>query len=215
MSLPYDAPAAAGGESPLDTIAEALATDGYVILPQALPPALTDALFVHLTALSKDGFSDAGIGRDVLHQADRRVRTDKTRWIDREYPATAAYLDWAEELRCGLNRRLFLGLFDFECHFAWYPAGAYYRRHVDAFKGEANRVLTVVLYLNPQWSAADGGELLLYHHDKNTPMARVTPSYGQMVIFLSEEFPHEVTTARRSRYSLTGWFRVNNGGAPL
>lgn len=205
------APDSTGG-TPFDHIAQALATDGVVLLPDALPPALIDALFVHLTSIPKETFADAGIGRDTLHQTDRFVRTDKTLWIDAGHPATAAYLEWAEQLRRELNRRLFLGLFDFECHFAWYPAGAYYRRHVDAFKGDTNRVLTVVLYLNPNWSTADGGELLLYRGDAGQPVERVLPAYGQMAIFLSEDFPHEVVAARRSRYSLTGWFRVHGPG---
>ena len=200
---------------PLDRIAEALATDGYLVLPDALPATLTDALFIYLSSIPKDAFADAGIGRDTLRQNDPFVRTDKTRWIDRDHPATAAYLDWAEHLRQGLNRRLFLGLFDFECHFAWYPAGACYRRHVDAFKGETNRALTVVLYLNPHWTPADGGELRLYRPNDDTPILRALPYYGHMVIFLSEDFPHEVTVAGRSRFSLTGWFRVNRAGVPV
>jgi len=31
----------------------------------------------------------------------------------------------------------------------------------------------------------------------------------KMVLFLSEEFPHEVLPAMCSRYSLTAWFRIN------
>jgi SM-20-related protein len=38
----------------------------------------------------------------------------------------------------------------------------------------------------------------------------VLPHYGQMVIFLSERFPHEVSALQRERFSLTGWYRVNN-----
>jgi len=213
LNLIPDAPEPTGG-APLDLIATALATEGFVVLPEALPQALTDALFAHLISLPRAGFADAGVGREDGYHNDGFVRTDKTFWIDPGRPATSAYLDWIEDLRLGLNRRLFLGLFDFECHFAWYPAGAYYRRHVDAFKGGTNRVLSVVLYLNPQWTNADGGELLLYRAGEDEPLDRVLPSYGRMVIFLSEEFPHEVIAARRARYSLTGWFRVNNAAPP-
>ncbi|MEJ2425981.1 MAG: 2OG-Fe(II) oxygenase, partial [Candidatus Thiodiazotropha sp.] len=34
--------------------------------------------------------------------------------------------------------------------------------------------------------------------------------YGQTVIFLSERFPHEVIPAQRDRYTIAGWYRVNN-----
>jgi len=33
---------------------------------------------------------------------------------------------------------------------------------------------------------------------------------NRLVIFLSEEFPHEVLPANTHRYSIAGWFRVNN-----
>lgn len=33
------------------------------------------------------------------------------------------------------------------------------------------------------------------------------------MLFLSEEFPHEVLPASRERYSIAGWFRVNGNGA--
>ena len=38
----------------------------------------------------------------------------------------------------------------------------------------------------------------------------VTPSFGTIVVFLSEEFPHEVLPAKRDRYSIAGWFRLNS-----
>ena len=31
-----------------------------------------------------------------------------------------------------------------------------------------------------------------------------------VVMFLSEEIPHEVKPAQRDRYSVTGWFRLNS-----
>jgi len=38
---------------------------------------------------------------------------------------------------------------------------------------------------------------------------QVTPSYGTLVTFLSEEMPHEVLVSKRDRYAIAGWFRVN------
>ena len=105
--------------------------------------------------------------------------------------------------------RLFLGLFSFESHFAHYSPGAYYKRHYDAFRGEANRVLSVITYLNPAWLPTDGGELVIYNDDKDRDGIKVVPLYGTLVIFLSEEFPHEVLPSSRDRHSVAGWFRVN------
>jgi SM-20-related protein len=34
-----------------------------------------------------------------------------------------------------------------------------------------------------------------------------------LVVFLSEEFPHEVLPTATDRYSIAGWFRVNTSSA--
>lgn len=112
-----------------------------------------------------------------------------------------------------LNRRLFLGLFSFESHFAHYSPGDFYKKHYDAFRGGANRILSIVVYLNHGWQPDDGGELVLYLDDKDREGIKVTPSFGSVAIFLSEEFPHEVLPATRDRYSIAGWFRVNTSTA--
>lgn len=198
-----------GGGDVIDRIAEALATDGYVVVPDALPGDLTDRLFLHFQTVDRDSFHKAGIGREEKFHRNRFVRTDRVHWLDGTASATNDMLQWMETLRTGLNRRLFLGLFDYECHYALYPKGAYYKRHVDAFRGERNRVVTTVFYLNPNWTPADGGELLIYRDDALDPVQTVMPTYGTLVVFLSEDFPHEVLPTERSRFSVAGWFRVN------
>jgi SM-20-related protein len=77
-----------------------------------------------------------------------------------------------ELLRSQANRHFFMGLFDYECHYAKYDAGDFYKQHLDAFKGRSNRVLTTVCYLN---SPEKGGELIIYAEDATTILARVTP----------------------------------------
>ncbi|MEQ3446267.1 2OG-Fe(II) oxygenase [Pseudoalteromonas sp. XMcav2-N-2] len=102
-----------------------------------------------------------------------------------------------------------MGLFSFESHFAHYASGSYYKRHYDAFRGETNRVLSLVTYLNPGWGHNDGGEMVLYQDDHDLEGIKVVPLHGTLALFLSEEFPHEVLPAKRDRYSIAGWFRVN------
>ena len=136
----------------------------------------------------------------------RRVRGDHILWL--EPPgATAAQqscLQQFEALRLALNRELQLGLFDFECHFAVYSPGAFYRRHLDRFATDDRRTLSCVLYLNEAWRAEDGGALRLHLPDRHRD---VLPRAGTLVAFLSERFEHEVLPAQRERLSLTGWFR--------
>ncbi len=197
-------------EAIIDRIAQAIKTTGIITLPDCLPLALGDALRERIARVA-DEARRAGVGRGQGHTRDDAVRTDGILWLNPDHPAEAAYLVWMEQLRLGLNRRLFLGLFDYESHFAVYGPGAYYRKHLDAFQGTTNRILTTVFYLNPGWSPTDGGELLVYAPEGEGVLESVRPDFGKMVIFLSDTFPHEVTVTHRKRYSIAGWFRVNNG----
>ncbi|WP_229360254.1 2OG-Fe(II) oxygenase [Ferrimonas sediminicola] len=190
-------------------IAREIEERGYSICPTALPEPLARALYQHGQSMKKQEFTSAGIGRGEDFVKSDFVRTDQICWITGESTAGASWLDWAGGLQRFLNRRLFLGLFSFESHFAHYAPGTYYKRHYDAFRGEANRVLSLVVYLNPGWQPDDGGELVLYRDDRDDHGTRVVPLMGTVVAFLSEEFPHEVLPAQRDRYSIAGWFRVN------
>lgn len=200
-------------EDRLDDICVALVNQGYCVLDAALPVPLVRALQEEIAALSAAGMQAAGTGREQSYQHDRQVRGDHIHWLERRNPAGAAYLEFAEGLRQGINRRLFLGLFDYECHYACYAPGAFYARHVDAFAGRRNRVLSSVLYLNEHWSDGDGGELVLYDDRSGQALLRLLPVLNRFVLFLSERFPHEVLPARRSRCSIAGWYRVNTSDA--
>lgn len=215
--LPQDGDLADGAL--FDHIARSLEQVGYVVVPNALPGSLTERLFADFKSLGASELKPAGIGRQSDFQHNPFVRRDRICWLRGESAASAEFLVWAERLREALNRRLFLGLFDYECHYASYPTGAFYKKHLDAFKGQSNRRLSTVLYLNPQWHASDGGELVLYPPLATEParvaepLQIITPEYGTLVIFLSEEFPHEVLPAHRPRHSIAGWFRVNTSSA--
>lgn len=193
----------------MDTIADALADSGYIILDHALPASLLDNLVAHFQVLQIDEFKVAGIGRKAQLQVAQSVRSDKIHWIESDTFATAQFLRWMENLRLGINQRLFLGLFDYESHFAQYDAGAFYKKHLDAFKGQSVRVLSTVLYLNRNWLPEYGGELVLYSEAGDQVLEKVLPVFGRLIIFLSEKFPHEVVPARCQRNSIAGWFRVN------
>ena len=195
------------------TVFERIASDVYrqgdCLLEEAIPQDLAFALFERVEKLKHSEFYPAGIGRANDQMLNSFVRRDEIHWLEPVNEAERDWLEWIEQLRNYLNRRLFLGLFSYEGHFAHYAPGAFYRQHLDAFRGEGNRVLTVVLYLNYNWQSNDGGELQMYAADGSEPFARVLPRMGGMAVFLSEEFPHEVLPAKRDRYSIAGWYRIN------
>jgi SM-20-related protein len=201
-------------ENLLDILADALMRDGYLILANVLPPELVLGLRQELQALPDEELKAAGIGRLDDFQLNRQIRRDKIHWLDGKSETQQAFFSWMETVRLGLNQRLFLGLFDYECHYASYAPGAFYKKHFDTFKNQMNpaqpsRVLSTVLYLNPDWCEGDGGELLLYDEaDEEKLLRSLAPEYGKLVVFLSDKFPHEVAVAQRERQSIAGWFRT-------
>ncbi len=214
MSLPHSVHS--GDNSSLfESISNDIMDKGYSIRPYALPESLTTLLLQHITELPPHNFKQAGIGRAQDHTLNTFIRTDAICWITDNSEASSAWVSWAESLQVFLNRRLFLGLFSFESHFAHYAKGDFYKKHKDAFKGEGNRVLSVVVYLNKHWNPTDGGELVIYNNQLpdssliDNTKTTVIPDFGTIVVFLSEEFPHEVLPAKRDRYSIAGWFRLN------
>lgn len=210
-----------------ESISNDIGDKGYSIQIDALPEHLSSLLSQHITTLPKEKFKRARIGRRDELTLNDFVRTDEISWITNDSEASDAWIDWTTSLQSFLNRRLFLGLFSFESHFSHYSEGSFYKRHKDAFKGEDNRVLSVVVYLNENWLDSDGGELVIYNNqssgkvitDNSTTFdgstivqehkCTVKPSFGSVVVFLSETFPHEVLPAKRDRYAIAGWYRLN------
>ncbi|CUB04034.1 2OG-Fe(II) oxygenase [Marinomonas fungiae] len=198
-------------QTPFDKVVSDIREKGWSITDDFFSDEMVDALMMDISELDNSYMKQAGVGRSSDHQVALNRRSDYIRWIDPITPARSAFLSAMSELRLEFNRRLFLGLWDYEAHFARYEEGAFYEKHVDAFKGKSNRVLSTVLYLNENWAEGDGGELVLFDEcDETVELGRYFPLKGRLAVFLSEEFPHEVLTAQRTRHSIAGWFRVNN-----
>lgn len=195
-------------------IADDLYVQGWSVCTDYVPEDLRAALLTDLAAQEEAGrLTLAAVGRDTTQTVETTIRNDRTLWLAGRDAAPAAYLDLMGRLRLDLNRRLILGLFEYEAHYARYDAGGFYRKHVDALHGERNRVVSTVTYLTPDWAESDGGHLVLYDAvDQDRAIARVLPAAGTLAVFLSEEIPHEVLPPARPRNSIAGWFRCNPSG---
>lgn len=195
-------------------IADALVENGYAVIADFMSPLAVSAMRDALCALkSTHSMRRAGVGKGAELALKDEIRGDFVHWIysDDSSGDCATYLTKLEALRQALNQTLMLGLFEFEGHFACYPAGAFYRRHLDQFKEDNHRTLTCILYLNADWDADDGGQLRMYlNHDDPEEFIDIPPSGGTLVAFLSSRFWHEVLPARRERLSLTGWFKTRS-----
>jgi SM-20-related protein len=189
----------------VDAIAGELRSGGFVAIEHSLSPAVRAR--IDDGCRESTAFAPAAVGSGGQRTHDAGIRGDIIRWLDDTKAADCSFLTVMEELRIGLNERLFLGLLDYECHYAIYGVGAHYDRHLDTLSGQKNRLLSTVVYLHDEWVPADGGELLLYRAGNQSAIARILPKPGRMVLFLSEEFPHEVLAAKKPRHSIAGWFR--------
>lgn len=197
--------------STLTDLVDALVERGWYLGEGVIDATLCQALHDELRErVACQAMQAAGIGRGEAHSLRRDIRGDTIHWLDRATTAQRHYLGAMAELQQELNRALYLGLFEFEAHFAHYGPGTFYRKHRDSFRGRANRVVSTVCYLNPDWGPADGGEMVLYDpEDESREVARVRPEAGNFACFLADRVPHEVLPTTRPRASIAGWFRRN------
>nr|WP_271711558.1 2OG-Fe(II) oxygenase [Marinigracilibium pacificum] len=121
-----------------------------------------------------------------------------------EFPETECFYNEIDRLVETLNRYCFLSINDYEFHFAVYPPGAFYKKHLDQFKTNDGRLMTVICYLNENWDSSFGGELMIYPGDDSKTIA---PLPGRLVLFKSDELPHEVLKTNKDRFSITGWLK--------
>ncbi len=149
-------------------------------------------------------FKRAGIGKDA--ELNDNIRTDEIMWLDanRQTPAQEVLWKKIEIFKKTLNERYYLGLWDFEGHYAVYSPGAFYKKHIDTFKFDDLRVMSFIIYLNGNWKSSDGGQLRVY---KNGECVDIEPRGGTLVSFLSHKLEHEVLVSKNTRKSFTGWFK--------
>ncbi len=201
--------AAAPAQAPgFDGIEAGLRTGGVSIEDGFLAPARVAALAQCAQLRRGRGdFKEARIGGGRGLERREEIRGDSTCWIGPPLlPAEAALLGELERLRLELNRRALLGLFDLELHYAWYPPGASYARHVDQPRGRTQRRVSLVLYLNEHWLPEDGGELRMF--DAAGGHRDVEPIAGRLICFLTPGREHAVLPTRGGRLSISGWFRA-------
>lgn len=188
-------------------IADSIARDHYCIIDDFISAAeVLQLRSVMEDHLENNKFKRAGIGNMHLFQVDRDIRGDKIKWIEKDnaHPSTLSFLEKIEALMQDLNRQLYLSLKDYECHFAIYPPGTFYEKHLDQFKSTSNRKISFAFYLNHEWKPEDGGELRIFGKDKYVD---IEPIGSRMAIFRSDIVEHEVRTTNTERYSITGWLR--------
>jgi SM-20-related protein len=178
---------------------------GWFTSESFINPALCQELLKEAQDLP---YKEAKIGKGLLEQRTPDLRNDSLYWLDEnsESQAQREYLKEIDLLKDSLNRELYLGLKQFEGHFAKYGQLGFYKKHLDQFQNNNERLVTAITYLN---TPSSGGELIIYSRDNhNLIEAQILPEMGRFVCFLSQQIYHEVRPTQSERYSIAGWLRT-------
>jgi SM-20-related protein len=177
--------------------------DGFLTIP------LAAGMKANLLALyAEKQLLSAGIGNDSVQNHDNLIRNDKIYWLDRSHDNAfeISFFTLMDSFVSHLNRTCYTGITGYEFHYTMYEKGSFYKKHLDQFRNDKSRAFSMIMYLNVDWEAKDGGELCVYHTDS---LQTIAPQNGKCVFFKSSELPHEVLMTHVPRLSITGWLKTN------
>ncbi|MEN2281058.1 2OG-Fe(II) oxygenase [Algoriphagus sp. SE2] len=199
-------------ESIYEKIADEIYDKSYAIIDDFISEKLRSSLLKEQSDLLDAGkFRLAAVGKGEKKQIKTEIRNDQVLWMDPDELSKYEKIYWEEvnKIRLAINRRCYLGLKSFEGHFARFPKGSFYVRHIDQFQQVLYRLVTVIIYLNDSWTPDDEGVFRLYlpQEDGSEKLLDVLPKGGRLVVFMSGEIPHEVLPPNKERISITGWLR--------
>lgn len=147
-------------------------------------------------------FKFASIGKGPSKKNIPQIRGDKIHWLENftsnSGPLIASIFNELVEIS---RKEFYLPAKRFECHFAKFETGSFYKLHCDRHSRSPGRIMSVVIYLR---SNESGGELILHDNDLNK--ITIQPKAGKIVVFDSY-LKHEVLTSLGDRWSLAGWIR--------
>ena len=158
----------------------------------------------------EDKFKKSAIGNRTNELIEKAIRGDFILWMNEVEAGETEKIFFTKinDLIDYLNRTCFMGILHKEFHYAVYPKGTFYKRHLDTFQNDSRRKLSIVSYLNDEnWLKTNGGELVIYKEDASEEV--IYPLPGRVVIFESQILEHEVKEVKNSeRLSITGWLKT-------
>lgn len=201
-------------ENPLyEKIISGILEDQYSIVEDFFTPE--EVRVLRNTLLEKyeeDNFKKAAIGNRLNETIEKTIRGDFILWINEKdaVEAERVFFYKINSLVAYLNKTCFLGILQKEFHYALYPEGTFYKRHLDTFQNDDRRKLSLVCYLNDEdWKPENGGELVIYKEENGVEVAKkIYPFPGRVVIFESQILEHEVKPVKTTRLSITGWLKT-------
>lgn len=197
-----------------EAIIEGIQQKHYAVVEGFLSPShVQDLRNLLLQKHEEDELRKSAVGNRTNEIIKDEIRGDFIQWMD-ESKANEVELQFFEAIKNlidYLNRTCFMGILHKEFHYAIYPKGTFYKRHLDTFQNDDRRVLSMVFYLNDEdWKISNGGELAIYEPTvSGEKTSLIYPLPGRLVIFESQVLEHEVLPVKASeRLSITGWLKT-------
>lgn len=181
---------------------------GFCIINDWLTPSETDTLRAELiTIYQEDCFKKSAVGNRLNESLERSIRSDFIYWID-EAKLAKVFFDKINDFINYINKTCFAGIVTKEFHYAVYPQGSFYKKHIDTFQNDDRRTISIACYLNKNWQKSDGGQLRLYLESQEL---EIFPTNGTIAFFDSKIIEHEVlpVLSENKRLSITGWLKTN------
>ncbi len=195
-------------QNTFDTLINSYIEDKVGVTENFLSIPLAAHLKENLLALYAQGeLQHAGTGNNAQAHQNKLVRSDMIYWLDRAHNDVHenSFFDLMDLFVAHLNSTCYTGITGYEFHYALYPAGSFYRKHRDQFRNNSSRQYSMIMYMNADWQAGDGGELSIHHADH---LQNISPLNGKSVFLKSNELEHEVLLTHKPRMSITGWLKV-------
>lgn len=192
-----------------ESLVQGFLVNDFAIVDDFISPELMLQLYeILLSAKENNLMKQAGVGKESSFHENPDIRRDLIYWME-EQDADGPEKEFRQYLWLFikyLNDTCYTGLNALECHYAWYAKDSFYKKHKDQFNADSGRKYSLITYLNPEWSAEDGGQLVLFHNDEEIV---ISPKGGRMVFFQSDIIAHEVLPTMKPRMSIAGWLKKN------
>lgn len=204
----------------------------YVVVKDGCFDDIIDQIFDEVQLL-RGRCRPAQMSRGDQTWQDEYIRGDSLCWITTSLIQELSLSGLAEFIErmireCDVLKSHLRLSSDYSIQFALYPGkGEGYNRHKDAFPVdpsssgpslESTRQLTCLLYLNRDWTPADGGQLRVFTlpgvemEGCGKPFSfwgvngyDIDPHFGRLVVFRSTEVSHAVLPCFHGRAALTLW----------
>jgi SM-20-related protein len=194
-------------ETIFNTLIDSFINDKVGIAEHFLNESLAGHLKENLTNLfAQNKMQLGGTGNNAIVDHNNLVRGDSIHWLDRAHndDHENSFFDLMDLFVKYLNENCYTGINSYEFHYTLYQQGTFYKKHMDRFQNNDSRKFSMIMYLNTDWIAGDGGELCIHHE---AGLQNISPLNGKAVFFKSNELEHEVLMTHKDRMSITGWLK--------